>query len=196
MFYRLKSGCALRGWEEMSWVLLKRPENSVRPIAQDQFQVLLLCDGQTDLPGNLLDESLTRTLHQCVADGLAEPSGNPYPLEPDQYYQYYRNRYTSRVFWSVTGRCNFRCRHCYMDAPDMRLGELSTEEALGLIDQMAACGVLQVDLTGGEPLVRDDLWQLIDRILSYKMIIGQFYTNAWLLSETGLDEFEKRGLKP
>ena len=71
MFYRLKSGCALRGWEEMSWVLLKRPENSVRPIAQDQFQVLLLCDGQTDLPGNLLDESLTRTLHQCVADGLA-----------------------------------------------------------------------------------------------------------------------------
>ena len=196
MFYRLKSGCALRGWEEMSWVLLKRPENSVRPIAQDQFQVLLLCDGQTDLPGNLLDESLTRTLHQCVADGLAEPSGNPYPLEPDQYYQYYRNRYTSRVFWSVTGRCNFRCRHCYMDAPDMRLGELSTEEALGLIDQMAACGVLQVDLTGGEPLVRDDLWQLIDRILSYKMIIGQFYTNAWLLSETVLDEFEKRGLKP
>ena len=35
-----------------------------------------------------------------------------------------------------------------MDAPEAALGELSTEEALDLIDQMAECGVLQVDLTG------------------------------------------------
>lgn len=196
MFYRLKSGYALRGWEEMSWVLIRRPENSIKILSQGQFQVLLLCDGQTELPGNLLDETLTRILHQCVADGLVEPSRNSCPLEPDQYYQYYRNRYTSRVFWSVTGRCNFRCRHCYMDAPDTMLGELSTAEALSLIDQMAECGVLRVDITGGEPLVRSDLWQLIDRILSYKMTISQLYTNGWLLDETVLDEFEKRGLKP
>ena len=83
-----------------------------------------------------------------------------------------------------------------MDAPEGRLGELSTEQALDLIDQMADCGVLRVDLTGGEPFVRKDFWQLVDRILSYKMTIGTVYTNAWLLNEKVLDEFEKRGQKP
>lgn len=196
MFYRLKSSYALRGWEELSWVLIRRPENSIQILSQGQFQVLLLCDGQTELPGNLLDEPMTAILKQSMDDHLVESLEEPCPLDPDQYYHYYRNRYTSRVFWSVTGRCNFRCRHCYMDAPDTMLGELSTVEALSLIDQMAECGVLRVDITGGEPLVRGDLWQLIDRILSYKMTIGQFYTNGWLLDEKVLDEFEKRGLKP
>ena len=83
-----------------------------------------------------------------------------------------------------------------MDAPDGKLGELSTEEALNLIDQMAACGVLRIDITGGEPLVRKDLWQLIDRICAYHMVIEQFYTNGWLLNDEVLDGFERRGLKP
>ena len=83
-----------------------------------------------------------------------------------------------------------------MDAPDAVLGELSTEEALNMIDQMAECGVLRVDITGGEPLVRPDFWQLIDRILSYKMVIRQIYTNGWLLNENVLNEFERRGLRP
>ena len=83
-----------------------------------------------------------------------------------------------------------------MDAPEGALGELSTENALELIDQMAACGVLRVDITGGEPFVRKDFWQLVDHILSYKMIIGKIYTNGWLLTEKVLDEFEKRNIKP
>lgn len=196
MFYRLKPDYILRGWEEMSWVLVKRPDNEVRILSQSQFQVLLFCDGETDLPGAFPDDSLTEVLLKCVEDGFVEASGLPQPLDADQYYRYYRNRYTERVFWSVTGRCNFRCRHCYMDAPDSALGELSTEEALRLIDQMAECGVLQVDITGGEPFVRKDLWRLIDRILSHRMVIRQIYTNGWLLDEKVLDAFERRGLRP
>lgn len=65
-----------------------------------------------------------------------------------------------------------------------------------MIDQLAECGVLRVDITGGEPLVRPDFWQLIDRILSYKMVIRQIYTNGWLLNENVLNEFERRGLRP
>ena len=83
-----------------------------------------------------------------------------------------------------------------MDAPDGMLGELSTEEALEMIDQMAECGVLRVDITGGEPLVRKDIWQLIDRILSHHMVIRNFHTNGWLLDDEVLDGFEQRGLHP
>lgn len=178
----------------MSWVLIKRPENVVQRLSQEKFQALLLCDGETDL--SVMDNILKMALKECEEEGLIEACRESLPLGADQYYQYFDNRYVNSVFWSVTGKCNFHCRHCFMDAPDGALGELSTEEALELIDQMANCGVLRVDLTGGEPFVRKDIWQLIDRILSYKMVIGKVYTNGWLLNEKVLDEFAKRGIKP
>lgn len=196
MFYRLKSSYVMRGWKGMPWVLIKRPENQTCTLNRDTFQVLMFCDGETELPGSLLDAEMQKVLKQCEMDGFVEPCEDSQPLNMDQYYKYYPNRFVTKVFWSVTGRCNFRCRHCYMDAPDGALGELSTEEALDLIDQMAECGVLRVDITGGEPLVRKDLWQLIDRICSYQMTIGSFHTNGWLLDEKVLDEFEQRNLKP
>lgn len=179
----------------MSWVLVERPWNKVRNLSQEEFQVLLLCDGETELDKDLLSE-LEQTLRQCEEKGWVEKCEFPQPLEQDQRYQYYRNRYVHMVFWSITGKCNFRCRHCYMDAPDAALGELSTEEALDLIDQMAACGVLRVDITGGEPFVRRDFWQLVDRMVSHKITIGMVYTNGWLLDDKVLDGFECRSLKP
>ena len=95
-----------------------------------------------------------------------ESCEEPQPIEKRQYYKYYHNRYVRSIFWSITGKCNYRCRHCFMDAPEGALGELSTQQAFDLIDQMAECGVLQVDITGGEPFVRKDFWQLVDRIRS------------------------------
>ena len=131
----------------MAWVLIHRPENNARLLTQDIFQVLLLCDGETDLPGNILDDDMLKVLRQCETDGIIEASVNACTLDQDQYYKYYHNRYIKSVFWSVTGRCNYRCRHCYMNAPDAALGEISTKEALDFIDQMAECGVLRVDIT-------------------------------------------------
>ena len=195
-FYRLKPEYVLRGWEGISWVLVKRPQNQTRFLTQAEFQALMLCDGETEFHEEQLDATVLDELRQCEAEGIVQYCEKAYPLEADQHYRYYHNRYVKRAFWSVTGKCNYRCRHCYMDAPDAALGELSTEEALDLIDQMAACGILQVDITGGEPFMRKDFWQLVDRIVSYKMTIGIVYTNGWLLNGDILDQFEQRGLKP
>lgn len=196
MFYRLKQPYILRGWKGMPWVLVERPYNKKRNLSREQFQLLLLCDGKTDVTADMLDETMQKALQQCKENNWIETCPEPKPLETDQYYQYFKNRYVESIFWSITGKCNYRCRHCYMDAPNGALGELSTEQALDLIDQMAVCGVLSVDITGGEPFVRRDFWQLVDRILSYQMTIGMVYTNGWLLNETVLDEFESRGIKP
>ena len=196
MYYRITADYLLRGWQGMPWVLIKRPRNEAKRLNQEQFQVLTLCDGETELPGGLLDENLEEALRQCELAGWVERQEKKAPLKQEQYYKYYPNRFVRRVFWSITGKCNYRCRHCYMDAPEAMLGELSTEQALDFIDQMADCGVLHVDITGGEPFVRKDFWQLIDRICSYDIVIREVYTNGWLLNEQVLDEFTKRNLKP
>lgn len=192
MYYRLSSAYALRGWIGTAWTLVKRPENRASVLSRKAFEILLLCDGETQIT----DEKIKEDLIQFEKQGIIEPREKPKPLDKEQYYKYYGNRYIRNLMWSVTGRCNFRCRHCYLDAPDAMLGEISTQQAFDLIDQMAECGVLQIDITGGEPLVRKDIWQLIDRILAYKMNINFFYSNGWLLDENVLDEFERRGIKP
>ncbi len=196
MYYSLKPEYLLRGWEGMAWMLVRRPENQLTALSREMFQTLLLCDGETELSAPDLDGETLAALREAEEKGFIQPGETPQPLAEDQYYRYYKNRYVNKIFWSVTGRCNFRCRHCYMDAPDGMLGELSTEEALEMIDQMAECGVLRVDITGGEPLVRKDIWQLIDRILSHHMVIRNFHTNGWLLDDEVLDGFERRGLHP
>ena len=140
MFYRLQSNYALRGWEGTAWVLVRRPENEAIPLSWELFQALILCDGVTDLTREQLGSQLWEALGQCEAHGWVQPCETARPLEKDQYYKYYKNRFVDRIFWSVTGRCNYRCRHCYMDAPDGKLGELSTEEALNLIDQYGRAG--------------------------------------------------------
>lgn len=196
MYYKLKSIYILRGWDRTAWVLVRRPKNQIRILRQEEFQTLLLCDGSTDFESEYISDDLKTVLYQLEEENIVEACEKRAVLEEDQFYRYYNNRFVKSIFWSVTGRCNFRCRHCYMDAPEGMLGELSHEQAFALIDQMAECGVLCVDLTGGEPFVRKDFWELVDRILSYKMTIKQIYTNGWLLNDNVLDEFERRGLKP
>ncbi|HIA04228.1 MAG TPA: radical SAM protein, partial [Myxococcales bacterium] len=65
------------------------------------------------------------------------------------------------VSWVVTNHCNLRCEYCA--CPDIAGKELSTEQCLELLDGMAALGTRQIKFTGGEPLVRKDLPQLLAR---------------------------------
>lgn len=196
MYYKLTDAYTLRGWNQTSWALVKTPKNKVKILKQEEFQTLLLCDGSIDFKTEFVTDQMRHILNEFVKENIVEPCKEGDGLEDNQYYYYYDNRFVRSVFWSITGRCNYRCRHCYMDAPEGVLGELSHEQAISLIDQMAECGVLRIDITGGEPFVRKDFWSLIDRIQSHGMIIGQIYTNGWLLNNIILDEFEKRDLKP
>ena len=122
MYYRLQSKYVLRGWKGTAWVLVIRPYNETQILSREMFQALVLCDGVTDLTEAQLGPDLWKALTKCEAEGYIQPCETPQPLEKSQYYQYHENRFMERIFWSVTGRCNFRCRHCYMDAPDSAAG--------------------------------------------------------------------------
>jgi radical SAM protein with 4Fe4S-binding SPASM domain len=75
-------------------------------------------------------------------------------------------RYAAPLFtvWNITQACNLTCKHCYQNAhrnPDP--DELTTDEKLGLIDQMGDEFVPFVAFAGGEPLVTPDLWKVLER---------------------------------
>ena len=87
---------------------------------------------------------------------------------------------------NLTRRCNLACAHCYLDATTLAEGdadELSTVQVQALLDDIASLGHgTMVVLTGGEPLLREDLDALIRHgtALGLPMVVG---TNGMLLSE-------------
>ena len=74
-------------------------------------------------------------------------------------------RIPEHCFWEITDACNLRCVHCEADAGRASPDELSTQEALQLVDELADAGCRRVCLTGGEPLVRPDWPALAQRFV-------------------------------
>lgn len=66
------------------------------------------------------------------------------------------------VAWEITHKCNARCLHCYSDSgPLVSCSEdLSTDEALSVIDQLAEAGLMVLAFSGGEPMLRKD-WPVL-----------------------------------
>jgi len=81
--------------------------------------------------------------------------------QPSKYLAF-SGMYRPVVFWNITDRCNLNCIHCYNKSGPGRttVGELTTDEAMAVIDDLAGMGVPLILLTGGEPLMREDIWEL------------------------------------
>lgn len=85
------------------------------------------------------------------------------------------------VSWNVTNACNMFCDHCYREAGCKAEEELSTEEAKTLLDQIAKAGFKIMIFSGGEPLTRPDILELV----SYATSLGLrsvFGTNGTLIT--------------
>lgn len=68
------------------------------------------------------------------------------------------------VIWNLTRTCNLKCRHCYTTSADVPFpGELSHEQALGVLDDLKDFGIPALILSGGEPLSRFDFFPLAER---------------------------------
>ncbi|MCX7966665.1 MAG: 12,18-didecarboxysiroheme deacetylase [Syntrophorhabdaceae bacterium] len=99
------------------------------------------------------------------------------------------------VVWNMTRRCNLRCIHCYARAEDedYKGYELSTEEGRRFIDDLSYFGVPVILFSGGEPLLRKDLPELIDYAVK-KGLRAVISTNGTLITEKMARIFYEKGL--
>ena len=88
----------------------------------------------------------------------------------------------SLVSWNLTAACNLRCSHCYLGAGARADGELDTGEALAVVDELAGLGTEMLILTGGEPLLRRDLYDIARRAADQGLIVVMG-TNGLLLDD-------------
>ncbi|MCK6619222.1 MAG: radical SAM protein [Calditrichaceae bacterium] len=105
------------------------------------------------------------------------------------------NPYTpSLISWNLTKKCNLRCPHCYLEAGKKAEYELSTEECFALVDEMKQLGTEMLILTGGEPLLRKDIFDLSQYASAQGMwvVMG---TNGVLVTEKTAQKMIECGVK-
>ncbi len=96
--------------------------------------------------------------------------------------------------WEITLACDLGCRHCGSRAGKARDNELSTEQCLGVVQQLAEMGVREVTLIGGEAYLRDD-WDVIARAITDAGMSCGMTTGARNLTAERVARAEDAGMR-
>jgi AdoMet-dependent heme synthase len=96
------------------------------------------------------------------------------------------------VHLDLTYRCNERCEHCYLEHDDH--GEMTTAEIKSVLQQLAGSGVFFLTLSGGEPFVRRDCFEIIEYARSLHFNV-KLKTNALLIRERDAKKLRALGVE-
>lgn len=108
---------------------------------------------------------------------IAEPT----PLGPK------RNPPGPVVIWNLIRRCNLTCKHCYSISADTHFpGELTTEQVFAVMDDLKAFRVPVLILSGGEPLLRPDIYSIANRARRQGFYVG-LSSNGTLINADNIE---------
>jgi len=133
----------------------------------------------------LLKDQLIRKCMLSVVEGIAhfgirypQPAGVPVA-----------------IVWNITNRCNLKCLHCHQDSSStFSDSELTTSQAFKVIDNMSKAGVAVLTFSGGEPLLRRDLCDIIERANNNGMLCT-VASNGTLITSDVAKKLAKVGIK-
>ena len=98
------------------------------------------------------------------------------------------------IVWNITRACNLKCVHCYNDSGTGKArNEVSTDQAKAVLDDLSQFNVPSVLFSGGEPLTRPDLLELIDYAVQ-KGMRAVISTNGTLITPDMAKKIKQKGL--
>ena len=158
MYYRLKNDVAIRKWKYIDRAIyIKGSENAV-PVSKEEFDLLLQCDGETDISPNPYLAPLLKKQYIEECKKGEKPNDWSKLIEYDNYY-------FPRMNLMITGKCNLNCLHCFNAKDNAPLNtELTFEQIINILDQAKEIGVHAFTITGGEPLVHHHFLDIIKAI--------------------------------
>jgi len=99
------------------------------------------------------------------------------------------------IVWNFTNKCNLNCLHCHQDSSPTSSGsELTTPQAFKVIDNMSNAGVAILTFSGGEPLLRRDLYDAIKRADDNGMLCT-IASNGTLITSKVAEKLAKVGVE-
>ena len=102
--------------------------------------------------------------------------------EADIYEELYQAGFMYSFHLDLTQKCNFRCKHCYHPFDSYTKDDISFSEIEELFKKLDKLGVFKLVLSGGEPLMRSDIWNILELTKEYSFIV-EIYSNGFLVDE-------------
>ncbi|MBL7004709.1 MAG: heme d1 biosynthesis radical SAM protein NirJ [Gammaproteobacteria bacterium] len=97
------------------------------------------------------------------------------------------------VIWNLIRRCNLTCKHCYATSADKDFpGELSTQQVYDVMDDLYAFGTRVLILSGGEPLMRPDIFEISRHAKEMGFYVG-LSTNGTLIDQSNINDIKETG---
>ena len=188
----------------------------IQPAPDGRLRVEHLLDAEVEgEPGRGLAERVLHRLLATAAEGMGVPRTRMQQAlrEPsirrtvvnaaltlDRYGVSFPQRFYAplMVVWNFTYRCNLRCRHCYQNAGPLRARslvseELTLQEKLAVVDQIAESYIPTVSFSGGEPLIHPDFWTVAERARDLGIYMS-INTNGTLITEEVARRLEEVGI--
>lgn len=189
--YILNPDIALRSWRLVPYAYYRKGVRYAKGLKKEEFEFLLKCDGKTELRGEL-------PLAEKFLDmEFIAPAKNEDSLSEWQKHLDCDNRYFPAMSWMITGKCNYSCLHCFNAADNAPImSEWTLEEANRLIEQAQKCGINAFTITGGEPMLHKNFFEIVESIYAHGMHLEDLNTNGSFLDQTALEQFRKIGCNP
>ncbi len=187
--YKLCENIALRSFRLVPYCLYIYGVRNAVGLTKEEFEILQLCDG-----GEVLETPLLKGL---AAKGYCKPCHKGDTITAWQQARTCDNRYFPALNWTITGRCNFNCRHCFMaadNAPNM--SQFTFDQCITLLDEMEECGIQTVSLTGGEPMLHPNFPDIVKECVKRHIYINEVITNGSFITKEILCELQKLAVEP
>jgi radical SAM protein with 4Fe4S-binding SPASM domain len=97
------------------------------------------------------------------------------------------------IVWDFTHNCNLSCKHCYSSSGTIQEDELTTKQALEVVDQLADAGLTAIAFSGGEPLSRKDFFEVANHAVTRGLYVS-VATNGTLLTNENVKRLKQTGI--
>lgn len=194
-FVKLTDNWLMRGWEDIPFALVHWKSKEVRPITEKIAYVVRSCDGKTDFNTPLCflpihKKILEALIKECIVQECREGD----ILHESQHFRKASNPYVPKIQWALTGDCNLKCQHCYMESPDYKYKDIQQTDIDKILEEFERSNVLEVSITGGEAFMRSDLLDIIKKLTDKRIKIGNLYSNGLLITDKILKEIKVLGV--
>lgn len=194
MKYYLDDSCTLCGWKNLPFAVYNARIGQTGFVGKEEFIFLFSCNGKKDVDLSQQSDRVRKYVEWLMESGELREAKNGETRT--LVYHEYPGLFKEEVQWSLTGKCNYRCRHCFQSAPEGVLGEPTHEQIFDIIHQFRKNGIHSVSLTGGEPLIRSDFFEIVDELIRNDIRISTIFSNGALITEDWLNRLEERKVHP
>ena len=193
MRYILNPNIALRSWRLVPYAYYIKGERNAAGLKKEKFEFLSACDGKTDLP----TENESALSRELIEKGFIHKAASGENLSDWSRARAFENRYFPAMNLMITGKCNYNCIHCFNAADNAPLmSEWTMDEMNTLLDQARDCGINAFTITGGEPMLHKNFFEIIEGIYSREMFVEELNTNGHFINLAALERLKSIGCVP